>query len=63
MSEKPDLSALFGSAETSSFLGLKKCTDIRKLNAAIALIGIPCATPYKTVVHTVKMHLMPFDNQ
>ena len=49
MSEKPDLSALFGSAETSSFLGLKKCTDIRKLNAAIALIGIPCATPYKTV--------------
>ena len=49
MSEEPDLSALFGATDTTTFLGLKKCNDIKKLNASIALIGIPCATPYKTV--------------
>ncbi|MDC0162083.1 arginase family protein [Paracoccaceae bacterium] len=49
MNEEPDLSALFGATDTSTFLGLKKCKDIKKLNASIALIGIPCATPYKTV--------------
>ena len=46
MSEEPDLSALFGATDTTTFLGLKKCNDIKKLNASIALIGIPCATPY-----------------
>jgi agmatinase len=49
MSEKPDLSALFGATDTSTFLGLKKCSDIQKLVTSIALIGIPCATPYRTV--------------
>ena len=49
MSKKPDLSALFGANDTSSFLGLEKCENLELLNASLALIGIPCATPYQSV--------------
>ena len=49
MSKKADLSALFGANDTSSFLGLETCDDLKLLNASLALIGIPCATPYKSV--------------
>ena len=49
MSEKPDLSALFGANSTSSFLGIEKCEDLELLSASLALIGIPCATPYQSV--------------
>ncbi|MDE2694399.1 MAG: arginase family protein [Paracoccaceae bacterium] len=49
MSKKPDLSALFGAIDTSSFLGLEKCENLELLNASLALIGIPCATPYQSV--------------
>ncbi len=50
MNQKPDLGALFGAAaETATFLGLEACTDLAALNAPIALIGAPCATPYRSV--------------
>ena len=49
MSEKADLSALFGANDTSSFLGLETCDDLKLLSASLALIGIPCATPYNSV--------------
>ena len=49
MSKKADLSALFGANDTSSFLGLETCDDLKLLSASLALIGIPCATPYNSV--------------
>jgi agmatinase len=49
MSQKPDLGALFGAAESSTFLGLEACADLDRLVAPIALIGAPCATPYASV--------------
>ena len=49
MNEKASLSALFGANTSSTFLGLDKCDDLELLNSPIALIGIPCATPYESV--------------
>lgn len=49
MSDKPDLAALFGATETSTFLGLEECTDFDKIDASSAFIGAPCATPYGSV--------------
>ncbi|EYR83796.1 arginase family protein [Shinella sp. DD12] len=49
MTEKPNLGALFGAAETATFLGLPACTDLDALSAPVALIGAPCATPYASV--------------
>ena len=50
MSQKADLGALFGAAaDSSTFLGLEECRDIAALAAPIALIGAPCATPYRSV--------------
>lgn len=50
MNAKPDLGALFGaSARTSTFLGLKACPDLDVLKAPVALLGVPCATPYASV--------------
>ena len=49
MNEKANLSALFGANSSSTFLGLDKCDDLELLNSPIALIGMPCATPYESV--------------
>lgn len=49
MTQKPDLGALFGAGETSTFLGLDACTDLTTLEAPIAILGVPCATPYASV--------------
>ena len=49
MNEKASLSALFGANTSSTFLGLDKCDDLEFLNSPIALIGMPCATPYESV--------------
>ena len=49
MSEKPDLAALFGAQDASTFLGLEKCDDMDDISEPIALIGAPCATPYNSV--------------
>lgn len=49
MTQNPDLGALFGAAGTTTFLGLDSCPDIAALAAPIALIGAPCATPYRAV--------------
>ena len=40
---------LFGGEEVSTFFGLPVCDDLAVLEAAIALIGAPGATPYTTV--------------
>ncbi|MDG1431242.1 MAG: arginase family protein [Paracoccaceae bacterium] len=49
MNDKPDLAALFGAFSADTFLGLEKCDDLSKLNAPVAIIGAPCATPYGSV--------------
>ena len=46
MGQKTDLAALFGAVEASTFLGLDACSDIEKIEASSAFIGVPCATPY-----------------
>ncbi|WP_102960445.1 arginase family protein [Mangrovicella endophytica] len=46
---KVDLGALFGATDTSTFLGLESCSDLASIEAPIAIIGAPCATPYRSV--------------
>lgn len=46
MGQKTDLAALFGAVEASTFLGLDACSDVEKIEASSAFIGVPCATPY-----------------
>jgi agmatinase len=47
--KSPDLGALFGAASTKTFLGLDACHDLETLDAPIAILGAPCATPYAAV--------------
>jgi agmatinase len=49
MNNKPDLGSLFGAKASKTFLGLESCVSMNELNAPIAFIGAPCATPYKSV--------------
>jgi agmatinase len=49
VSDKPNLSALFGSDEITTFLGMESCEDLEQLSADVAILGVPCATPYKSV--------------
>ena len=50
MPDQPDLGALFGAAaDSSTFLGLAPCPDLDALTAPIAILGVPCATPYRSV--------------
>ncbi|MBD8556123.1 arginase family protein [Rhizobium sp. CFBP 8762] len=50
MGTNADLGALFGAAaDTTTFLGLKSCSDLETLTAPVALLGAPCATPYASV--------------
>lgn len=50
MDVSADLGALFGSSESAkTFLGLDKVTDLNQVNAPIALLGVPSATPYASV--------------
>ena len=51
MSDQPvDISKMFGSDSSGGrFLGYPACADLETLEADIAIIGAPCATPYKSV--------------
>jgi agmatinase len=49
MTQRPDVGALFGAAETDTFLGLPRAGDLAALDAQIAILGAPCATPYRSV--------------
>jgi agmatinase len=44
-----NIGSMYGSSETSTFLGLPACSDIAALDARIAVIGAGCATPYTSV--------------
>ena len=49
MASPPSLAALYGATQTSRFLGFRPCPDLSKLDAPIALLGAPGATPYASV--------------
>jgi agmatinase len=49
MTRRADLGTLFGAAETETFLGLPSARDLEALAAKIAILGVPCATPYPSV--------------
>ncbi|WP_019298513.1 MULTISPECIES: arginase family protein [unclassified Leisingera] len=49
MTDKPDLAALFGATSAETFLGLKACSDLTRIDASSVFIGAPCATPYGSV--------------
>lgn len=49
-SKKKSINMLYGSKDAEkSFLGLPMCKDVNKLDADIAIIGAPGASPYKSV--------------
>ncbi|MBV8912597.1 MAG: arginase family protein, partial [Acetobacteraceae bacterium] len=49
MVSSPNLAALYGARDTSTFLGFPPCGDLRTLEAPIAILGAPGATPYASV--------------
>ena len=49
MKNKPDLASLFGATKSDTFLGLDSCNSLESIKASSAFIGVPCATPYKSV--------------
>jgi hypothetical protein len=49
MIDKPDLAKLYGAHEITTFLGIKRCSDLETLTAPIALIGAQSGTPYASV--------------
>jgi agmatinase len=49
MTQRPDVDAMFGATETETFLGLPRAENLAALDAKIAILGAPCATPYRSV--------------
>jgi agmatinase len=49
MTRRPDLGALFGATATETFLGLPMAGDLGALQVRMAILGVPCATPYRSV--------------
>ena len=49
MTSRPSLHAMFGSAAGGTFMGIESCENLERLDQPIALIGAPCAAPYKSV--------------
>lgn len=49
MTGTADLGALFGAPGAETFLGLPRCDDLTRLDAPVALLGVPGATPYESV--------------
>jgi agmatinase len=45
----PTIGRMFGAEDVRTFVGLPACTDLQKLSAGIALLGVPGATPYPNV--------------
>jgi agmatinase len=45
----PTIGSMFGAVEVSSFMGLPACANVQDLDADIALLGAPGATPYPSV--------------
>jgi agmatinase len=48
-SNERTIGTMYGSGETSTFLGLPACSDLSALDARVAVLGAGCATPYASV--------------
>ena len=49
MSEPKSIAQMFGSSGVDTFLGLPACTNLAMIKAKAAILGVPVATPYKSV--------------
>ncbi len=49
MDQRRSIAEMFGSGAVETFLGLPACPDLQALDAGIAILGVPCATPYPAV--------------
>ena len=49
MKEASDIAAMFGAGAVKTFFGLPACSDLDNLKARAAIVGAPCASPYKSV--------------
>lgn len=49
MAKSDTIGKMFGAGDVDTFLGLPACGDVSQLTAAVALLGVPCATPYVSV--------------
>jgi agmatinase len=49
MTPDPDVGAMFGAEATETFLGLPSAGVLGELQAKIAILGVPGATPYRSV--------------
>lgn len=49
MIKKQSIGTMFGAAQVDTFLGLDACSNLDMLASPVALLGVPCATPYASV--------------
>ena len=49
MKPASDIATMFGAGVVDTFFGLPACEDLETLSATAAIVGAPCASPYKTV--------------
>lgn len=49
MTRSREIGGLFGATQTDTFLGLEKAVNLAALDAKIVILGVPCATPYRSV--------------
>ena len=49
MAKSGTIGQMFGVGNSDTFLGLPACKDVNQLDAKVALLGVPCATPYVSV--------------
>jgi agmatinase len=49
MPTQQTIGSMYGSAPTTTFMGLPACLDLSRPEAAAVLIGVPAATPYASV--------------
>ena len=49
MAKSNTIGQMFGAGDVDTFLGLPACADVGQLDAAAAILGVPCATPYVSV--------------
>ena len=49
MANTSTIGQMFGAGNSETFLGLPSCKNIDQLDAKVAVLGVPCATPYTSV--------------
>ena len=49
MTSKPTFGNMLGATKTDTFLGLPACASAQDVTTPMAILGVPCATPYTSV--------------